>query len=334
MALVSLGDMAQTFLMRRHTTEAKAALQRHLTEVSTGQAADLTAQVRGDHSALNGIDASLARLQAYASVTTEMGLIAQSMQTALGTIDDLASGIAPTLLSAASPTNPTIVNATAADAHQRFETVVGLLNARIGDRSLFAGQGTQGPAIADAETILAALEAAITGLTAVSDVETAISDWFDDPMGYAAQAYLGTAPLTPVTIAEGERSQTAITALDPDLKTTLKGLAMAAMVDRGALAGAPVARAELAMRAGQVLISGQTGRTQMAADLGVVEAQISAAATRNTAETSALNIGRAGIVSVDPYEAATRLQDTETQLETLYTLTARLSRLSLVDFLR
>jgi flagellar hook-associated protein 3 FlgL len=37
---------------------------------------------------------------------------------------------------------------------------------------------------------------------------------------------------------------------------------------------------------------------------------------------------------VDPYEAATKLEAAQSQLEALYTVTARLSRLNLVDFLR
>ena len=69
---------------------------------------------------------------------------------------------------------------------------------------------------------------------------------------------------------------------------------------------------------------------------GVVssQAQIDAAATRNTAEASALNIARAGIVTADPYDAATRLEDLQTRLQSLYLITSRLSRLSLTEYLR
>jgi flagellar hook-associated protein 3 FlgL len=334
MSLVSLGDMAQSYLLRRQTVAVKSDLQRHLTEVTTGQAADLTRQVRGDFSALGGIDASLARLQGYKSATTELGLMAGAMQTALGTIDDLASSLAPTLLNAASGSNPTLVNVAVADASQRFATTISTLNARVGDRTLFAGQGTQGPAVADAGTILAALETAIVGALTAGDVATAVSDWFDDPLGYQAAAYQGASAFSPIALAEGEAARLDVTALDPAIKDTLKGLAMAALLHRGALATTPVARADLARKAGEALVSGQTGRTELAAHLGVTEAQIAAAATRNEAETSSLNIARAAIVSVDPYEAASQLERTQTQLETLYALTARLSRLSLVDFLK
>ena len=58
------------------------------------------------------------------------------------------------------------------------------------------------------------------------------------------------------------------------------------------------------------------------------------ASARNGAETSALEIARTDILAIDPYRTATELQSTETRLETLYTLTARLSRLSLSEYLR
>ena len=44
-------------------------------------------------------------------------------------------------------------------------------------------------------------------------------------------------------------------------------------------------------------------------------------------------IARLGIVSMDPYDAATALTEAESQLDTLYTVTARLSRLSLANYL-
>ena len=43
---------------------------------------------------------------------------------------------------------------------------------------------------------------------------------------------------------------------------------------------------------------------------------------------------RRGIVAADPFETANALEAAKTQLETLYALTARLSRLNLADYLR
>jgi flagellar hook-associated protein 3 FlgL len=166
------------------------------------------------------------------------------------------------------------------------------------------------------------------------DVATAVSDWFDDPAGYVTVAYQGDAALAPLAIAAGESAEIKVTAMDPAVRETLKGFAMAAMLDRGALTGAPQARADLARLAGEKLVGTATDRAYLAADLGVVEGQIESAKARNGAEATALQIARLGIVSVDPYDTAARLESTQTQLETLYTITARLSRLSLMDFLR
>jgi flagellar hook-associated protein 3 FlgL len=106
------------------------------------------------------------------------------------------------------------------------------------------------------------------------------------------------------------------------------------LLDRGLFQGQGATRVQVMRRAGEVLAEGASARAHMAGRLGTTEGQIAAAATRNSAEVAALEIARNGLVSVDPYEAATRLEAAQSQLEALYTATARLSRLSLVDFLR
>lgn len=332
MALISLGDMAQSFMLRRQNLALKSDLQRLSTELVTERATDIARQTSGDLSPLSAIDTSLSRLRAYGSATTDTALFTGAMQTALSTVDGLASDIAVSLLQAAETGHESSVDSLAADARQKFETAVAAFNTRVGDRSLFAGQGTDGPALTDAETILTALDAAIAGAMTAGEVDTAVSAWFDDPSGYAA-AYLGGSVLEPVSVAPGETARIGITAMDPAIRETLKGLALAALLDRGALGGAAAERANLARRAGESLVAGATDRAHLAADLGIVEAQIEAAKARNGAETSALQIARTGIVSVDRYETASRLEATQTQLETLYAITARMTRLSLVDFL-
>ena len=153
------------------------------------------------------------------------------------------------------------------------------------------------------------------------------------PLGYAA-FYQGGVPLSGVPIAAGETADLPTTAMDPAIRDTLKGLALAALLDRGMLAGNGEERALLAERAGQVLLQSEDQRITLSAQIGSVEAQIEAARTRNGAEETALGILRSDIGAVDPYEAATRLEAAEAQLESLYLVTARVSRLSLVEFLR
>jgi len=138
----------------------------------------------------------------------------------------------------------------------------------------------------------------------------------------------------PFLSAPGETADIATTALDPTIRDTLAGFAMAALIDRGALSGNPAERANLAHAAGQKLLATEDARITLAARIGTVEAQVEAARTRNSAEETSLGILRSEIGSVDPYEAATRLETVRAQLESLYLVTARVSRLSLVEYIR
>ncbi|MGL6211969.1 MAG: flagellin, partial [Paracoccaceae bacterium] len=131
----------------------------------------------------------------------------------------------------------------------------------------------------------------------------------------------------------GETARIDITAAEPAIRDTLKGLAMAALLDRGLLANQPNARADVVRRSGEVLSQGQEARGILMARLGTAQFQIEQAEQRNMAETSALGIARSELLAVDGYEAGSRLQEAQTQLETLYALTSRMSRLSLVNFL-
>ena len=164
-------------------------------------------------------------------------------------------------------------------------------------------------------------------------VEAAIDAWFAAPGGYEGAVYLGGQPLAGVPVSAGESVALDITANDPAMRITLKGLAMATLVDRGIFPGQTGLQKDLAQRAGEVLLAGETDRAYLAARLGGMQSQIDLAQTRNESEASALGMARVGMVEIDPYETATRLQDAETQLELIYTLTARISRLSLADYL-
>lgn len=333
MSLVSVGDLAQSFLLRRQSAVLKSDVQHLSTEASTGQVSDTSARVSGDLVPISGLDASLARLKSYSTVATQAGLFAGAMQTVLGTVDGYAASLSLSLLGVNGGSAGTRIQDVAVQAHQSLDGALSALNTRVGDRTLFAGKQTSGAAISTSDSLLSALETATAGATSAADVEAAVTNWFNAPGGFASLGYQGGAPLASLSVAQGEEADLGITANDPALRDTIKGLAMAALLDRGILSGQPVAQADLAQRAGSALMQNQTDRTQLSARLGTVEAQIDKAATRNSAETSSLQIVRNNITSADPYETASKLQEAQGHLEAIYAITARMSRLSLLDYL-
>ncbi|RUS61024.1 flagellar biosynthesis protein FlgL [Pseudorhodobacter sp. E13] len=336
MGLVSLGDMAQSFMLRRMTTSLKQDSQVAAKELTTGRSADTSRTLRGDYSQLSGLQASLARLTGYQSATSSAALTSSTMQATLRTISDLTEGMGVNLLNAGTLTDGGTSSAFLQDVTERFDAVISSLNTKVGDKSLFAGIASDQPALVSSDVILSALEAEITsaGATTAQDIESVVSNWFAASSGFASVAYLGGAAASPLAISPDDKVELAITAADPALRDGLKALSLAALAARGTVTADATTKTELSRLAGASLLQNESDRMLLAGRLGLAEARIDQAQTRNQSEISALQMARSDMVAVDPYEAATRMEAAQNQLETLYSVTARLSRLRLVDFLR
>jgi len=269
-------------------------------------------------------------------VTNDTATMAGAMQTVLQTIEHQTDDLVPALLNLGLTEGLGTLNRLTTEVRQGLDGVISALNTRLGDRSLFAGIAADQPALANADTILTALDAAISasGAVTIGEIDAAVTTWFADPAGFSSVGYLGGEPLSPLYLSPEDQVQGMLTAAHPALRDTLKGMALVALADRAAGASGAGIRMALARRGGETLLQNRSDRAALAADLGMAEARIEAAATRNQAEKSALELARNGLLVVDPFEAATRMEATQSQLEALYAVTARLSRLNLVDFLR
>ncbi|MEZ5888699.1 MAG: flagellin [Paracoccaceae bacterium] len=338
MTSISQGDMAQTFLLRRQNADLKTTLNRLTFEMSSGRQQDLSKAVRGDFKVLAGLEHSLSVLASFRTAASEAGTLTENLQTAFETVQTIASDLAPSLNAAGTTGGATHISTAAYDARQKLFSAVSALNVRVGDRYALSGTATDQKPILGAQEMLDGLAVAITGQVTATGVIGAVDAWFDAPPGgggYVDRIYGGSAtPLQPLRIGEGEEANLTLTATDDTLRGTLKGLAIAALVAEGALPGDLVGQSVLMKIAGQRLMGNGTDLATLRAGLGSVEAQIATVSTRTENEAAALELARNRIVAADPYETANELQAVQTQLETLYAITARLSRLSLADYLR
>jgi flagellar hook-associated protein 3 FlgL len=329
---IGTGDMALTSMLSRQSSMLRAELNTRMAELTTGQHGDMGAAVGGDFSALAAVDHSLARLKGYAANTSEAGLFTDAMQAALDVVSSSATDLGANTLHTLGMENPASLDTLTLEADRTFSSAVAALNTRFSERALFSGVNADVAPLPDAETILTALQAATATAVTVADVQTAIDDWFMGATGYQA-AYAGGDPRADVPVAPGETVALDVTALDPALRETLRDMATMALLGRGLMAGQDDARVELAKAAGEGLMTSGDARAHLMARVGTAQARISAATTRNGAEESALGLARADIVSADPYDAAARLEDLQTRIEALYLITARVSRLSLADYI-
>ncbi|MDG1170848.1 MAG: flagellin, partial [Sulfitobacter sp.] len=86
-------------------------------------------------------------------------------------------------------------------------------------------------------------------------------------------------------------------------------------------------------KSGQALLIAGDDVIALRADVGFVEARIEKIGARNSAEATSLEYAKRALLEIDPYEAATKLEEAQFQLQSLYSVTVRMSQLSLVNFI-
>lgn len=336
MKITNTGDLVQATMLRRDTARIKDDLNRLTGEMASGKVASLNNALRGQFGPLAGITRDLALNDITLTSNATVGRIAAGQQLALEMMQDVALEAGPGFLDGVEKGNSIQVAVLARNATGQFEQTIAALNTRIENKSVFAGAAIDGPALADAETILSELEIAIDGAASPADVLSIALDWFDSPGGgFEHVAYQGASvPMSDNLIAPGETARLDITAADPAFRSTLRGLALGALLGRGLFDGDQTAQKQVMKQAGEALISAADTMTVLRAGLGFTEQRIETARLRTESETTGLKLARAALVESDPYDTAVKLKEVQVQLETIYTLTARLSNLSLALVLR
>lgn len=336
MAMTSVGDLAHTFQMRNHNTRLKLEVVRLSQELASGKIADLSSHLSGEFTEVASIEHALRTLDAQNVAARETSLLLETAQIALGTVQDVSANLAPALISAGNSNHPSLLRTTSTDAAQKFDTLVAALNTRIADRSVFSGMDTDRAALMTGPEILMQLRSDLAGESTVSGVMNAIEVWFTQPGGpFETFAYSGAATdLAPIPISETERVDFNVRADNAGLRQTMKAFALGAIATDLPLLTDTSDRATLLRNAGETMLTGQTDLAILRSDIGALESYSDAARTRNSAARSTFEISRTELYTADPFQIASELETAQTQLEAVYALTARISRMSLADYLR
>lgn len=336
MSIGGLGDAAQFHRLRHDGTRLQQDLQRLTAELGTGQLADTGRAVGGDFSVLAGLDRTMRLQTAFARSIAEAGIDAGARQATLARIEAELDGFAPHILALATGGSLQDMALSLADAPERFTQSVAALNTRVGDKSLFAGDAPDRPALIPAADMLDLLRPIASAALTAPAMIAAVEDWFLAPgSGFDTLAWQGGAGLSaPAILGDGQQEQAGITARDPALRTVLAGLALAALVAEGTGPASEADRRAVVTAAATRLDRGEDALIALRSDLGASQARIEEARTAAEAARASAEIEHARLTGADPYRAATDLQAVQTRLEQLYILTARLSRLTLSEYLR
>ncbi len=266
---------------------------------------DLRPQVAHQQAWAANIDGATARLGVAQSALGAIGAIAAEFYAKMPGLNGLTSGAA---------------SAVAVQARDALERMAGLLNSKVGDTYVFAGQDTANPPVPNASAA-ALIPALLSGAS---------------PAPFSAT--LGTA-VPAVEIGEGQRVQVGVLAnantlslsAPPTTGSYMRDimLALATLVTTTDGPGLPAAAAATRDRLGSAIAasSGEAGA------LGDVQRGLATRKVQLVETQAALTAQVSGAEDVDLAATLTRVTALQTQLQASYQLMAGVKGLSLAQYL-
>ena len=329
--LNGIGDSARHFILSRQHSSLNTQLGQLTQELASGRRSSVADPITGGYQMLGDLSRSETLLQGYAQSVSEARLITTARQSTLEHVQSISQSLSSDLLVSNGVTRESL-EVVSNHAKETLRDMVSSLNGVVAGRSLFAGTDTSGPALSSADDMFTALRVEVSGSTTPESITQAVEDWFNGP-GFATAGYLGNDEPDTFQLSDSDRVQSAVSAKSDALVTLMTETAIAALATE--IPGLDTQGSQALLRSsGEALLNAQGNLTTLRADLGVVQERVDVAEARNAAKLSSIQIARSEIVSSDPYATATALENTRLQLEALYTVTARLSGLSLTSFLR
>lgn len=331
-----ISNNSMALLLQRQGAVLRDAFQKAGLELASGQKSDLNVATNGDLRKVLVLDRAIAMAEARSrGLTIADGRLTQTMHT-LNLIRQSGETIGASLLANVGRDDISSIHIEAGKALNNFESVISALNVRHGGRSVFAGAAADQPAVISADAMLADLQTAISAASSGAGIVAVVDDYFMNPAGgYMTGAYVGSqTDAAPVELAEGDTIGAQIRADDPAIRLALRDLALASLVARNASTLAIDDQVVMARAAGEGMLTSQDGILDLRATLGHAEQKIADALTRQSDEILMFQTARAKISTADPYQTAAEFQAMQGQLQSHYTVVARLSQLSLTNFLR
>ncbi len=301
-------------------------------ELVTGRIADLNAELAGSIG-----DAQLLRKaiddisNTQTAITRALGR-AQASQLSLARASDGTTELGANLLDAVNRRDENAINISGTQARLQLDAAVTALNQRYEGRALFSGDAVQTNPLADAETLLTDIRAIFAGAADAAQLEADLDAYFNAPGGgFETNIYQGGAGLAARTeVSNGELVNYSAKADEQPVRDLLRNLSTLIVAEEETTFTDRDAALSMAATG---LIEAGNDIAEVRSRIGAAEERMVLAQARLDAEYTALGETYNERTARDPYEAATLLQQLESQLQASYLLTARISRLTLANYI-
>ncbi|MCI5045176.1 MAG: hypothetical protein MRY72_10810 [Aquisalinus sp.] len=336
MAISSVPDLLSARRFNRTTLELRQRIEVVSQEAVTGRRQDLTEATRGSvgeahllNKAVQDIDS---RLNLYKVSDTRISIMNQTLSGARQTMDSIGVRVLTVLGSNSDAGIDTIIQ----EAETSLRTIFSSLQINQGSRNLFSGDATNVSPLGDVDQLLSDVRAIVSAGPDTATIDAALETYFNDPAGgFQTTIYQGGTGSANSILLEGDtRLDFNVRADDAAIKQVFRGLAMIASADV-----TPFERYsdeyENFFNSGSFnLTNGESGLVELESGLGIAQQTITNSQDTLASAKITLSATYNDMTSRDQFEASAELKAIEVQLEASYLLTARLTELSLTNFIR
>ena len=336
--------------LRLQVETGQLALTKAQKEASTGQFADFGLALGSRTSDAVSLSNSVNQLQTMMDSNSIVDTRLSSAQDALGKISDSAQSALDALLGVTGSSGASQVASVQNTVKNAFETATGAANLSASGEYLFGGTNSGTAPLND--------YFAAAGSSAKTAFENSFQTYFgftiDDPSvagisgsqmntfldqvaadfdGPAWQTDWSNASDTPLTsrINTNEVIATSTTTNSEGFRKLAFGTVISVELLGRNLS--PDTQGAVAQRATAAIGNAISAIDADRATLGVAQSRVKQADDSISNQIDLVKTQMSDLESVDPYEAATRVNALTTQLETSYALTSRISQLSLLNYL-
>lgn len=329
MMINALSDLARFHLMRNNIQNTKQDIGRLTQEMTTGQAADIQSAKPNKLRALIGFDHKIASNKAFQTVIQDGQHYLDQIEHVSEKLSNTTQSLFDQTALMLSSTDSSQLSLMGQSAKEAIEDMIGTLNHSVAGHFVMAGADSATRPVMSLEDMMMEISSQLTATMTADEVQTTVDDWFQ------SQGFLlsDTTQGRNFTMGEGVELSVPSAASDRGFAQALGAAFKFVLANDETIGLSQETRVALAQDGALDLQTAQNDITHFRGRQGVLQERLEDQKNHLLGETAAYEIMRNEITEVDQYDAAVRLQSAQDQLDMLFTLTARMSRLSLTEHL-
>lgn len=306
--------------------------------IASGKVSDIGKALKGSTQQLSIIEADIAMLTQKKKNIGEALAKSQYAYQIVENIGDTLAAANASLAQATLSDMQLAASVHAGDIEQKFKTILGSLNVKFAGTYIFSGQNSLSAPVPDPALILTEIADVAAAAFDANEAILAIENWFDSPDGFLRLVNIDRFDIDALQYdVSGQLIE-----VDPIperveidfIADGLKGLSIAALVSQGVFADASEQRRIMLQRSGDYISKSAISLIDEGARVGLRIENLEDQVAQAGATIATLHMTRNEMISADMESASTQVSQIEVRVDIIYNLIARISRLSLSEYLR